>query len=209
MAGYYNNNNNPLCATCQYTCKTCSSSTSCLTCDEGNNRDPNLAATGFCACKNGYYDDSTPACKPCLYPCFTCTGPLSCKTCSALAHRTIVTADNTCPCNDGYFDSATSTQLCSTCDYSCKTCSSSATNCTSCSSSNYRSLLAGPSGTNSCPCNQYYFDKPTSNPICEKCEFSCSSCIDSTQCTSCNATKFRVLGAAYCDCLPGFYNVNV
>lgn len=181
-----------------------------MTCDEGNNRNAILAPSGFCVCKNGFYDDGTAVCKACLYPCFTCTGPLSCLTCSALNHRTLVTLTNTCPCDAGFFDSNTNNQLCSTCDYTCATCEGSTTNCTTCLSTNQRSLLAGPANTHSCPCLQYYYNKPLV-PLCDNCHFSCSSCTTNTQCSSCNLAKFRTLdtNGLFCDCLAGYFSNGV
>ena len=56
MDGYYDDGSNVLCATCQYTCKTCLVGNQCLTCNSLKVRvyDPN---TYYCGCSVGYYDD--------------------------------------------------------------------------------------------------------------------------------------------------------
>lgn len=61
---------------CNRTCKTCSSSTACLTCRNGLilNRNGHCMLSGHCS-RTEYYDDKTETCKTCHKKCFHCSGP--------------------------------------------------------------------------------------------------------------------------------------
>lgn len=53
---YFEDSNN-LCVGCDYDCKTCGASGSCLTCNQTANRIHDTG-TGKCVCSIGYYDDA-------------------------------------------------------------------------------------------------------------------------------------------------------
>ena len=57
-AKFYDDGTSADCIACQYTCKTCSSGTSCLTCDSTTFRFIDLV-TGYCKCNVRYYSDNT------------------------------------------------------------------------------------------------------------------------------------------------------
>lgn len=61
---------------CNRTCKTCSSSTACLTCRNGLilNRNGHCVLSGHCS-RTEYYDEKTETCKTCHKKCFHCSGP--------------------------------------------------------------------------------------------------------------------------------------
>ena len=84
LNGYFDNGVSA-CVACDYTCATCStSSTHCLTCPSASItfRTDN-SASNYCPCSNGYYDDGTLVCKKCHYSCLTCSAGtnITCLTC--------------------------------------------------------------------------------------------------------------------------------
>jgi proprotein convertase subtilisin/kexin type 5 len=111
---YYDTMISTVCASCNYTCYSCSGSaitcTSCL-----NSTFRNLSGS-TCPCINGYYNIlNQPVCQECSYQCVTCQGDASnCTLCSAANFR-----NNTpsCSCINGYYDN--NTAVCLACDYSC------------------------------------------------------------------------------------------
>lgn len=86
--------------------------------------------------------------------------------------------------------------MCSSCNYTCLTCSSIESNCTSCDGT--RNLTS-----NTCPCSTGYFDVGNSTRTCSSCDATCLTCEGkSTRCTSCDSTNnFRVLIASTGKCL--------
>lgn len=71
-------------------------------------------------------------CSSCHFSCYTCTNNAStaCTSCNtARDKREYKSANNTCMCISGYYDSGVS--ICASCNYTCSTCALS-TSCTSC-----------------------------------------------------------------------------
>lgn len=102
--------------------------------------------------------------------------------------------------------------MCSSCQYSCKTCGNNKS-CLSCNSSNFR-FLNSESGL--CDCMIGYYDTKNSTQLCKRCDLTCLSCSNGTHCESCDASRNRTLNATkdyanntnqYCPCFYGFYSV--
>jgi hypothetical protein len=151
-------------------------------------------------CPSGYGNDTTyQYCTACSYACLTCMGNgVSCITCNSNNSRTLDSANNSCPCNSGFFDQGYAG--CSVCNYTCATCINASTICTSCSSTRILS-------NNSCPCNTGFFDTLSTNSTCSLCQYSCLTCASiSTNCTSCDNTTHRIFDTANkkCPCGSGY-----
>jgi hypothetical protein len=88
------------CLACAISCATCTSNTSCLTCNPALNRVYHNA-TKLCSCNPGYYDNfMVQACFACPYSCTTCSSSTVCLTCPV---NTRILTSNLCPCATGYY----------------------------------------------------------------------------------------------------------
>jgi hypothetical protein len=107
LDGYYYNGIDNACAKCNYTCKSCSSATSCDTCLSLNIRTLNSSS---CPCNEGYYDNNKEAlCEKCDYSCISCSGnDQSCDSCTSSR----ILKSNTCPCRDGYIENLSNPSVC-------------------------------------------------------------------------------------------------
>jgi hypothetical protein len=198
------------CQPCGTLCWTCvTSPTYCTACYTTQNR---VLSTNLCVCDTGggFYDDgSSVICPACYYACKTCSGGTmsSCLSCSSSAHRTL--ANNSCPCNTGYFDNAAST--CLACSYTCATATCSAANavnCLTCNLAKFRTQLANFT----CGCIAGYYDNVTSTEQCALCLYSCYTCWGTnTLCTGCQATNYRYLNTTdnTCACGAGYFDSGV
>jgi hypothetical protein len=62
-----------------YTCATCSSGTTCLTCPSTRTLANTSIANYQCICIDGYYDNTiSKDCLRCQYTCQSCIGPTLC-----------------------------------------------------------------------------------------------------------------------------------
>lgn len=145
-ASYYDDGLNAACPSCDYSCKTCTTATSCSQCDAVNKRTFDLSQGSKCVCMAKYYDQglSDPACLSCDATCGNCTsgGPTDCISCNTSAYRifnlmNINAGNGSCDCMPGYFSSGPSTELCSVCNYKCATCTGTPA-CVTCDISKYR-----------------------------------------------------------------------
>lgn len=89
---------NKMCLPCDYTCLTCTSTTSnsCLSCEADNFRALNVNS---CPCLSGYIDQGAANCAPCwtyMSGCDTCTSTTACTSCRAGFSGT-----TTCSCSTG------------------------------------------------------------------------------------------------------------
>lgn len=113
--GFYEDPTSKLCVNCNYSCYTCINPNSCATCLVTTLRvlDP---SSQQCLCPAvGYFDKAlTPVCEACDPTCYTCTTAATyCTGCNtAVTFRTLTTT-HTCVCSDGYFQSSSSTVICS------------------------------------------------------------------------------------------------
>ena len=113
--------------------KTCNNGaeTNCLSCESSYHRSyDNIEHT--CLCEDGYYDSGNLLCDRCHYSWLlfiyskifflseTCDNgdtSTNCKTCSNLNHRTYDSNDNTCLCDNLYYNEADN-PICQPCHYS-------------------------------------------------------------------------------------------
>ena len=103
-AGTYLVSADSLCVACHYSCATCTTGTSCVTCPTNKVLDPN---TNFCVCIDYYYE-LNQVCVACHYSCQKCVYSgqyYNCIKCDANMHRGPPTPNNsTCDCLTGYRD---------------------------------------------------------------------------------------------------------
>lgn len=65
----------------------------------------------------------------CHHSCSTCkTTDINCESCSSIWHRNINITDNTCPCDNGFYDDSINSE-CKICSSKCVTCETFPTNC--------------------------------------------------------------------------------
>lgn len=55
---------------------------------------------------------------------------------------------------------------------------------------------------------QGYYNSGT-NPICQKCHYSCKTCSTSGECSDCDPDKFRapLVAGSLCACMDGYFDV--
>lgn len=148
----------------------------------------------LCLCISGFHDQDgvNVTCSRCQYSCATCSNGQSCLTC--LDIRLMLNGSNgycSCPLQRYYDDGANS--ACLPCSYLCLSCDKMSTNCTSCSASGFRLLVVTDAATYSstCLCLNKYYSAGIGVEACLACQYSCSTCTNSTHCQSCNSTVFR------------------
>jgi hypothetical protein len=198
-AGYYDNNINPICQPCHYSCQTCNGplNTNCLTCK------PNRlfqVGSSSCPCNNGFYE-TAQLCYPCDASCKTCSSlATNCTSCDLLTRYLF---NNKCLCREGYYENG---GTCAPCDVRCGSCSISPTNCLTCNSS-HLTMLSG----SSCVCLPNQFQNPVTL-ICSGCHFKCMTCFGLTEnaCLTCNSALFRTFNpvSTTCDCNAGYFDTG-
>lgn len=87
------------------------------------------------------------------------------------------------------------------------------TNCTNCSSSAFRYKYVVDVAVNSstCLCLNKYYSGAIGVETCLSCDYTCSTCTNSTHCLTCNSSMFRIYQSAvstYCTCMTGYYDVT-
>ncbi|XP_009067528.1 PREDICTED: proprotein convertase subtilisin/kexin type 5-like [Acanthisitta chloris] len=177
------------CQACNRTCQTCSSSTVCLTCRNGQmlKHGGHCVTSGYCS-PTEYYIEETQTCKSCHKECFRCSGPTEylCLSCVNNHYLLNTTCVETCP--DGYYADSDDGQ-CSPCHDVCATCTGKhSSQCLSCKPGWYRQ---GKGCINQCPAG-YFAQNSTGS--CERCHKSCKECMgpQPTDCLSCD-TYFYLL----------------
>ena len=115
----------------------------------------------------------------------------------------MVGGNNRCPCQDNYYE--TYTQICGSCDYSCKTCLGP-TMCTSCDSATSHRVM---NSNGLCVCQDTFFNNAT-NQVCLACHYSCRTCTTSNAngCTDCPTASFRTLNNGLCSCNQYYYDTG-
>ncbi|KAL4454553.1 hypothetical protein ABPG74_021758 [Tetrahymena malaccensis] len=142
-------------------------------------------------------------CDKCHPTCLSCNGPNSnqCLECDTSKFRIIsnTPGQQTCNCQDGYYDSLNN---CIQCDQSCLRCSgNSDKQCLACDQSKFRYLKDGQ-----CVCQDTYYDQGDKN-VCQKCQNPCKNCIligQNIQCLSCLDNQ-KILQSGKCNCPNGQY----
>ncbi|KAL4488331.1 hypothetical protein ABPG72_019181 [Tetrahymena utriculariae] len=186
---------------CHSTCQTCSGNleSQCTKCDESKNR---KLDSGYCKCKDGFYQDDQSNCVQCNQYCNTCNGPNenNCMSCYDNNNRGI--NNNQCSCKDGYIENNPKTDSCKiNCHPSCQNCNGNAENqCTQCDSSKNRVLTAN----STCICKDRF--NQDSSGKCVQCNIYCKTCKgpSENECLSCQDNTNREFKNNQCLCKDGY-----
>ncbi|KAL4442386.1 hypothetical protein ABPG74_005727, partial [Tetrahymena malaccensis] len=196
--GYYDDSLSPLCAPCNFTCKTCikGDANSCSSCDSVNFFRQYNPIKQSCDCQNGYYSQlGIQRCQPCHFTCSTCNGSAenNCQSCS-LESKRYLTASSTCACQVGFYEVVSpdnpAVRICQPCNPTCYSCSTYSM-CQGCRSTDNR--VINPV-TKTCDCQDGFYQVSsggTIQSICQPCS-SANNLIVSQDKQS-------------CICKPGYY----
>lgn len=123
-----------LCLICSSPCLTCSSSSSCLSCQLGY-----LFSTScLSSCQDGYYSDTlTSACRPCSSSCLTCESQTICLSCLSPLNLYSYSCISQCPSGTYAHNS-----ICVNCLQPCSSCTNSSY-CLNCSIGYLSALTLG------------------------------------------------------------------
>uniref|UniRef100_A0A4W2ELG1 Proprotein convertase subtilisin/kexin type 5 n=1 Tax=Bos indicus x Bos taurus TaxID=30522 RepID=A0A4W2ELG1_BOBOX len=193
--GTYLEKETKVCKDCQKSCRTCSSSGACTTCQEGlrvNNHGGCVPHTE-CAARE-YWDKEAQACEACHAKCLHCTGPseFQCQTCL----RDSLLLNTTCmqDCPEGYYADEDS-HRCAPCHSSCRTCEGRhSMQCLSCQPGWFQ---LGQECLTQCR-EGYYAENSTGQ--CRRCHRSCKACQgpQPTDCLSCDPFFFLLRSKGQC-----------
>jgi hypothetical protein len=195
------------------------------TCNTLNNpwlRISNNSCIPFCDNSSNYLikEGLYRVCLECSPLCLTCSASniSKCLTCRAQDNRILNSSTNTCDCNSGFM-AVSNTSRCSSCHYTCLTCSAANSNTACLTCENTTRVLTGTS----CPCKTGLTDSGQalcygttctalqyidSTGACASCHYSCATCnITSTRCLTCGAG--RTLSGTSCPCNAGTYDSGV
>ncbi|XP_031458302.1 proprotein convertase subtilisin/kexin type 5 [Phasianus colchicus] len=194
------------CQACNRTCKSCSSSTACITCRNGLilNRNGHCVLSGHCS-RTEYYDENTETCKTCHKKCFHCSGPTEhqCISCANNRYLFNTTCVETCPA--GYYADSDEGR-CSPCHITCATCSGKhSSQCLSCKPGLYRQ---GKGCVSQCPTG-YFAQNSTGS--CERCHKGCKECMgpQPTDCLFCDTYFYLLHSKNQCvSSCPEYYYEN-
>ncbi|XP_036711559.1 proprotein convertase subtilisin/kexin type 5 isoform X1 [Balaenoptera musculus] len=193
--GTYFEKETKVCKDCHKSCRTCSSSGACTTCQEGlrvNNHGGCVPHTECAAVE--YWDEGALTCKACHAKCLHCTGPSEdqCHTCL----RDSLLLNTTCvqDCPEGYYADEDS-HRCAPCHSSCRTCEGRhSMQCLSCQPGWFQL------GKECLPqCREGYYAE-NSTGRCERCSRSCKACRGPwpTDCLSCDPFFFLLHSKGQC-----------
>uniref|UniRef100_A0A8V0YXI6 Proprotein convertase subtilisin/kexin type 5 n=1 Tax=Gallus gallus TaxID=9031 RepID=A0A8V0YXI6_CHICK len=194
------------CQACNRTCKTCSSSTACLTCRNGLilNRNGHCVLSGHCS-RTEYYDEKTETCKTCHKKCFHCSGPTEHQCISCANNRYLFNTTCVEKCPAGYYADSDEGR-CSPCHTTCATCSGKhSSQCLSCKPGLYRQ---GKGCVNQCPTG-YFAQNSTGS--CEHCHKGCKECMgpQPTDCLFCDTYFYLLHSKNQCvSSCPEYYYEN-
>lgn len=153
-------------------------------------------------------------CTVCNYTCATCSNSVSCTSCKDTDNRIMLNGSNSfCSCKpQRYYDDGAS-PACLLCDYLCLSCDKMSSNCTDCSASafRYKFVIDAVANIATCLCSPKYYSAGGRVEVCLPCDYTCSTCTNSTHCLTCNATLFRLFQSSvstYCICSTGYYDVT-
>ena len=198
--GQYLESDGQTCSACDASCLTCSSTSTCTSCNQMSESAPILhGSTCVSACPDGKYIDSSSRCQACDSSCATCSGGTAndCITCdSAKPFKHGATCLAACPV--GYYADANSD--CAKCDGSCSSCSGgSASDCTACPA--VAPFFLDGACISACPSTHY----AASASSCAACDASCVTCSGAgpNSCTSCAAATPHLVSGA-CTCMSGY-----
>ncbi|KAL4477067.1 hypothetical protein ABPG72_015380 [Tetrahymena utriculariae] len=224
--GYYYDPANSTCNQCTPPCLTCSSLSTCQTCQSGqylnssqtcvscstgcsscnqsgclqcSDSSASVNASKVCVCQSGFYLMASGVCQACSLGCSTCNQN-ECLQCSD--SKASPNASKVCVCQDGFY--LDSNGACQACNSTCLTCSSQNV-CTSCDSSiQFRQL---DSQTKTCNCLSGYIQVPGQD-ICQKCTSPCLVCTSLTACQTCQSGYYLNSQNSCSPCSIGCSNCN-
>ncbi|EAR90506.3 zinc finger lsd1 subclass family protein (macronuclear) [Tetrahymena thermophila SB210] len=190
-SSYWKNNSNWQCSACDSTCFNCQSpgdSNSCTSCSGYRFLTSNKCLINCPSNTFPNIQTNNNICQPCDSSCKTCDGPNSNNCLSCNAPQFFLQSTKTCvlSCNPNQYKNI-SNQTCSSCDYSCSTCSGpSYTNCLSCSGNTF--LYQNQCIAN-CPVK--YFNNASNNQ-CTACDYTCQQCNGTApnNCLSCQLPRY-------------------
>ncbi len=179
-----------VCSSCANTCKTCSSSDTCIVCS-GNNLFEDDTSQCVAACDYQHYLYGS-YCIRCNSSCYSCAqSSTACTACVSGRYLYSRKCIDSCP-SGTYADEG----VCTTCNDTCATCSVQSDNCTSCYGSG---LLEGNACVSACSAGKV---NNGSAGVCVSCESECATCSGTTDyCVTChNDTKYAYGGACLDAC---------
>ncbi|KAL4494135.1 hypothetical protein ABPG72_016091 [Tetrahymena utriculariae] len=211
-SGYFQDSSTSIqkCTKCSNpSCQTCDPSLSsiCLTCSILQYKQGDTCVN---ACDSNMFPNSSRVCTVCsskFIGCLSCTSTqcLSCVNSSDYLDKVNNSCGSACP--QGSFKDSSGTppsNVCTTCDNSCKTCEQVSTQCTSCDNNKY---LQGTTCQSSCDSNYY----PNSDRKCIICSSKFPNCTQCTasSCLQCNLPYFFVEGQNTCQnqCPKGYGSI--
>jgi len=183
---------------CYISCGTCvqvgnASQHRCSTC--GTNYFPLPDATSMCYLSTDFisgYGFATNSFIKCISNCNKCANTTQCT-----------------ECLDGYFVN-TSSKVCDSCKSTCKTCSNG-TECLTCKDGLYYHQVDNQCySAGNCPSG--FYNKDGETKICETCKSTCKTCVNGTECLTCNTDLFYHQADKQCyengTCPNGFFSKN-
>ncbi|EAS06775.3 transmembrane protein, putative (macronuclear) [Tetrahymena thermophila SB210] len=179
-------NNQAICAQCNYFCNGCTgpSVNDCIAC-QGNRIFPG------CSCPpNTLENGSSLICPLCNPGCISCS--IIASNCSGCSSTTRTGTD--CHCKPGMME--TYQNDCIQCSVKCKTCSNTQDNC--------NGNCAGNRLPPDCSCPQYYYDN--NQPFCVPCPYQCANCNIAGICTQCSSIRTNLPN---CVCPTGYFDSGV
>ncbi|XP_042636544.1 proprotein convertase subtilisin/kexin type 5 [Orycteropus afer afer] len=194
-AGTYLERETNNCKDCHKTCKTCISSGTCKTCQEGLRKNTHGSCVPYEECAHvEYWDEEAHGCQPCHTTCLHCIGPAEdqCRTCPRNSLLLNMTCVEDCP--EGYYADEDS-HRCAPCHSSCRTCEGRhSMQCQSCQPGWFQL------GKECLPqCREGYYAE-NSTGRCEKCNKSCKTCRGPrpVDCLSCDTFFFLLRSEGEC-----------
>ena len=195
---------------CSSNCKTCSTSSTCIECQDGSflfsgvctpcitNCKLCASATACGNCLSGYFLLTSTSCAKCGSTCLECKSSTICQTCVVGRYLTVTFTCAVCPSNCDYCSSST---ICNTCKKGYYLTSSNT--CAICSST----CAACISATLCIECKTGYY--VTSTNTCVLCSTTCSQCTSATVCSSCKAGYYLTSELTCASCTKGCTSCSI
>lgn len=204
-SGYYpDTNQSPAkCVPCVNPCVTCTTQTSCLSCNSTTYLYLTSCVTS-CPVNISVNDSSTRKCLACDAVCATCSGTTSnCTSCASNAALYNGNCVNPCPT-----PLVIKNGLCVPCDSPCDTCSNTSTNCTKCLTNVSTTHLLNNTCLVSCPTGYYNTSATGDCLLCSSLSLNCDICLNQTYCVTCNSGFVYLNGQCLTSAPPGYVNIS-
>jgi len=194
------------CQNCTADCNTCPSKSICTTCGNSKYLSNN---TCIAACPSGYAAvgnaTTNRTCQTCEANCTKCSSTSTCVKCSNSTYLSNGNCVTACPARHVAIGTGATGRVCQACEGNCSTCSS-ASRCTACSNSMY---LNSDDCIAACPYGSVGLGTGQQGRFCRVvCETDCRTCVSSTTCTGCNASKYLVNGDCATACSSGYFGTG-